>query len=68
MPQVRLNRFELNPKGDAKKCNKDLEMLLGVAAVFDTPHVLPLMRSLGEALEQLLARGGKDPLRTPEDA
>jgi hypothetical protein len=55
--QVTLDRFEFDPKRDPKKCDKDLAMLRGVAEVFDRLEVfglLPVMKSMGEALEQLL--------------
>ena len=63
--EVRQNRFEFNPKVDAKKCEKDLEMLKCVASIFDHPHVLPLLRTLGETLEHVVSwQGAEDsPLR-----
>ncbi len=63
--EVLAHRFEFDPKRDPKKFAKDLEMLRAAAAVFDHPHVLPLVRCMGEALEQLLAQAMPDdhPLR-----
>ena len=56
--EVRLNRFRIGEK-------RDMLMLRKAMALFDAPHVLTLMRHLGEALEQLLNNTlpATDPLR-----
>ena len=41
---MRLSRFRLNER-------RDLALLREAASLFDTPHVLPLLRTLGEATE-----------------
>ena len=47
---MRTGRFSFHERQE----KRDLQMMREVAALFDSPHVLPLMRELGEALEQLL--------------